>query len=766
MTTIDHDARRHLELVHPTGEDNAGELVQPAPPADPEQLNQTHGDDSTPGTELVPVDQVPTELAERPPVTPPAVVEGRVLAARRTPAATRPILPAWLRSWDTFLAAAVWLAGRSGHLLAFHGLRLPLYWLKLVGRSPVGLARTLGAWSRWVSDSPGRAVRDNLAKGPGITPDSFYRVTEQHRDQVRGRLAVSTASVVALAVTVFGFISAAPGWAVGVGIVLGFVLFGALGRSADAPILAHSTSTDSVPRLTQDLILTALGSIGIAELNKAVRTDANTAVRFPAPITRDGPGFRADIDLPPGVTAGDVIERRDRLASGLRRPEGCVWPESDPESHAGRLVLWVGDKPMAKTKPVVWPLLKTGAVDLFAPFPIGVDPRGRPITLTLMFALMIIGALPRIGKTFFMRLLALAAALDPTAELHIYDLKGGADWLPLEPVAHRFRVGDDPDDLAYFRTDVRAIHADMSRRYKVLRSLPREVCPEGKITRALANRRELGLFPVVLFIDECQHAFDGDKDTVALITDLGKRGPAAGIIVVLATQRVDAQSLPTGISSNAVLRYCLKVAGQVENDMVLGTSMYKAGFRATMFSRTDLGVGYLAGEGDDPVIVRGAYLDANHAAAVVARARAARLAAGTLTGHAAGIEPDPDPSDQSLLDHLAEVWPLTEEGPVDKVWWDDLAIRLAETFPGLYSGWTGKQVSTAAKPHGLNSGQVKRTIDGRQLNRRGLTHTDLAAALRARDAEGGAEQLDQAADGWPQLPGPTTNPDDDRSDLR
>ncbi len=326
-----------------------------------------------------------------------------------------------------------------------------------------------------------------------------------------------------------------------------------------------------------------------------------------------------------------------------------MWPETDPDSHAGRLVLWVGDKPMAKTKPAAWPLLKTGAVDLFAPFPIGVDPRGRPITLTLMFALMIIGAQPRLGKTFLMRLLALAAALDPTAELHVYDLKGGADWLPLEAVAHRFRIGDDPEDLAYLRGDLRAIHADMGRRYKVLRSLPREVCPEGKITRDLANQRSLGLFPMVLFIDECQMAFDGDPDTVALVTDLGKRGPAAGIIVILATQRVDAQSLPTGISSNAVLRFCLKVAGQTENDMVLGTSMYKAGIRATMFTRADRGVGYLAGEGDDPVIVRAAYLDAVDAATVTARARAARLAAGTLTGHAAGIEPDPDPADQSLL---------------------------------------------------------------------------------------------------------------------
>ena len=145
-------------------------------------------------------------------------------------------------------------------------------------------------------------------------------------------------------------------------------------------------------------------------------------------------------------------------------------------------------------------------------------------------------------------------------------------------------------------------------------------------------------------IDECQLAFDGDPDTVALVTDLGKRGPAAGIIVLLATQRVDAQSLPTGISSNAVLRLCFKVTGQVENDMVLGTSTYKAGIRATMFARTDQGIGYLAGEGDDPVIVRTAYLDAPAAETVVARARAARLAAGLLTGHAAGIEPEPDPS--------------------------------------------------------------------------------------------------------------------------
>ena len=69
---------------------------------------------------------------------------------------------------------------------------------------------------------------------------------------------------------------------------------------------------------------------------------------------------------------------------------------------------------------------------------------------------------------------------------------------------------------------------------------------------------------------------------------------------MLATQRPDAKSIPTGISANAILRMCLKVMGQLENDMVLGTSMYKNGIRATMFAREDKGVFYFAGEGLEP----------------------------------------------------------------------------------------------------------------------------------------------------------------------
>ena len=181
-------------------------------------------------------------------------------------------------------------------------------------------------------------------------------------------------------------------------------------------------------------------------------------------------------------------------------------------------------------------------------------------------------------------------------------------------------------------------------------------------------------------------------------------------MAITATQRPDAKSLPPGISSSAVLRYCLKVAGHLENDMVLGTGAFQAGIRATMFARSDKGVGYLAGEGDDPVIVRAAEIDAPTAEKIAARARAARLAAGLLTGHAAGVAPRP----ARRRPTSASSTTCCRSGPPTpaRVWCDDLADLLTARPPGYYDGWSGEQVTAAVKPHGVTTRQVKRRRDG------------------------------------------------------
>jgi hypothetical protein len=41
-----------------------------------------------------------------------------------------------------------------------------------------------------------------------------------------------------------------------------------------------------------------------------------------------------------------------------------------------------------------WPLLKRGGVDMFQPFPLGTDPRGRTVPLELMYTNVLIGSIP------------------------------------------------------------------------------------------------------------------------------------------------------------------------------------------------------------------------------------------------------------------------------------------------------------------------------------------------------------------------------------
>ena len=275
----------------------------------------------------------------------------------------------------------------------------------------------------------------------------------------------------------------------------------------------------------------------------------------------------------------------------------------------------------------------------------------------------------------------------------------------------------------------------------MIRELPAAVCPENKVTPELAKRRDLRLHPIVIPIDECQELFTHDRHgarAAELCTAIIKRGPAMGVILILATQRPDAKSLPTGISANVSIRLCLRVMGQLENDMVLGTSAYKNGIRATTFTAKDKGIGYLIGAADDPQIVRSDYIDAPAAQAVGHRARALRDAAGRLTGHALGL-PTLDtlagPAD-TLLPDLLSVMAATE----DKTWSENLVARLAVFAPERYTGWRPEQLAAALKPHGIRTEQVWAAPDGdggKPGNKRGLVRAHLAAAFTERERTAG-----------------------------
>lgn len=697
MTTVgENDARPPLRLVGTAEEVHRAELVE---------------DDAGPPVPVDPPEQRRT-------------IDATILGARVVD--RRPVVPGWMRSRAEARQLAGWLARYGAHISAFHTSRLPLYATRLAARAPRGGWRVLLRVVGWVFDSEQSPLRADAVRRNAT--GEYLTLSRQRNTRVRQRGTVLAVVLVALLAGGWVFTALAPSWWQAVALVLGVAALGVVGTKADRRVLDVATvSPMAPPRLDAASVTRALLALGIGEMNKK-----GAAISFPGPITRDGPGWRADVDLPYGVTPQDVMEKRRELASGLRRNLGCVWPEPAREQHAGRLVLWVGDLDLAKSKQGKWPLATTGKADLFQPVPFGTDQRGRVVSVTLMFASMVIGSIPRMGKTFSLRLLLLAAALDVLAELHLYDLKGTGDLSALAPVAHAYRAGDDEDDIEYALADMRALAAELRRRTKVIRNLPRDLCPENKITRELAEKRSLGLHPIVVGCDECQRWFENPqhgKELEAIAEDLVRRGPAAGITAIFATQRPDAKSLPTGISGNAVLRFCLKVMGHAENDMVLGTSAHKNGLRATIFTRKDLGIGYLSGEDDEPQITRTYYVDSPAAEVIVTRARAMREQAGTLSGHALGDGPEDLTPAASLLDDVRAVW---ADATVTGYWSEDLLPRLAELRPGLYGGWDSIALGKALAGNGVETKQISRTLDGRQVNRRGVLLDDLTTALAGR----------------------------------
>ncbi len=647
----------------------------------------------------------------------------------------KPIVAPWLTNSRDLAATLKHAATNAGYTVAYHGARTPLYAGRLALMSPRGAARLVVSTGRWVWDREAAPLRAAAVRAEDI--EEYMRLSRLRAGRVRLR------GVIALVAAVFGLgftlwlhvMAPAFLYAFAVG---GVLLLGAAGQQPDSPVIGPAVLKTEVQKLTGSIVLRGLDAIGNAKLSAAIKKGGDmNGMRFTSEITRDGPGYRADLDLPYGVTPEDIMEDRKRLASGLRRKVGCVWPAPDPTEHDGRLVLWVGDKPMNETTKPAWPLLKDGQVDLFKPVVFGNDQRMRDVSVTLMFAAVVVGSIPRMGKTFLMRLFLLIAALDPRAEVHAFDFKGTGDFGALEPVCHRYRAGEEDPDIEYVLDTLRELKDELRRRAKVIKGLPRSRCPESKVTPALAGDRSLGLHPIVVGFDECQVPFEHNEygaEIEAICTDLVKRGPALGIVTLFGTQRPDAKSVPTGISANAVLRFCLKVMGQPANDMVLGTSMYKAGYRATMFSRSDRGICWMAGEGDDPRIVASSFVDAPAAERVVARARKLREEYGNITGHALGKGPD-KAAGADILTDLADVIADDETG----VWCERLAARLAELRPDTYTGWKAENVTAALKPHGITPAQMwGQTDEGEGKNRRGIKRADLTAALTQRNQKNAA----------------------------
>lgn len=467
-------------------------------------------------------------------------------------------------------------------------------------------------------------------------------------------------------------------------------------KTPGAGWLVHPDRADADTWVDERMISQALAHLGIAPLNQFFKDGGQLAYTVSA--RRDGDGTYAQIRLPLGVTADMVADRGDRLAANLGRAKLETWPTEGEE--AGILDLFVADKGKLGGGAGDWPLLHDGQVDLFDGVPFGLTQRGVVIDAPLIEANWLIGGRPGQGKTSAMRTLLLGAALDPTAELWVFVMGESPDFDPLAPRLGRYRMGMD-DTVA--EAAVRALHdllAEMERRGRVLGEQPGR---PPKVSRKLADKRGLGLHPLVCAIDECHELFQHrtfGKRAEELAVRLIKRGRKYGIILLLATQSPAKDSIPKEVTRNVSCGVAFAVADHYANDGLLGSGKYRAGIRATdLRMKTDRGTCVAVGLTDATFeLVRTFYIPyedgIDEVSPIIARALAIIAETGRAIESSGRLEIEAAP-----VDHLADIAEVMGGEP--RVRTQIALARLIAHNPDEYGDWSLADLAAALAEHDI-----------------------------------------------------------------
>lgn len=678
------------------------------------------------------VDGEIVDLPERPEVPMPANGSPVPLPWELATVERRPVVAVWLRDHQQRVTATRWAAGYLVHLLAFHAVRVPLYLARAAWFIPRGLARLVRRVVEWVVDA--RSIPLILAAQRAGDAKEYRALLAASQAIRRPRLLVLAGLTPAAGVVVWLLAALAPWWLQWATALAAGLACARAGQDPDRPLMEHAALPGRVRKLSTGIVLRAFVAAKLAK--------DDDPVTFTGPPHRDGAGWRVVLDLPYGRTADEAADRRGPIASGLDVDERCVFITRvrGAAGSARRVALWVADEDPLAVPAGPSPLIRTERVNFWEGFPFGLDERGELVTLNLLWSALLVGAVPRMGKSFTARLAALAAALDPHVRLHIYDLKGSPDWTCFRHVAHRWGLGDVPDPdtgldpVKALLDDMLDLRAEVDHRYRTLRRLPPEVVPEGKLTEQLARTKAAGMPLVLVVIDEVQRAFAhktyGD-DLSEVLEDLVKVAPGAGIIVEAATQKPDAKSTPTGFRDQFTIRFALFVTNRDASEAVLGAGAGGEGLHAHKLNPEAKGTGLLRGTGDTMQggrTVRTFLANGADAEAICVRARQLRSAAGTLSGAALGEQPAAPVAYSPAADLLVVM------GADDKAHSDVLCARLAEQWPDRYAEWRPAQVSAALKPLGVRTRQVwAEGLDRQSANRYGVVRADLADALGGRD---------------------------------
>lgn len=651
-------------------------------------------------------------------------------------------------AWNTTIVLGAWTAKVIG------------WWFR-------GLARSTRDLVNFLDDRQGLDVADQAAGGLDgrADVDAWLRArAERHREVHDRRKVIRSRTAMPLVALLAVFVLAAwfdhtdtlrtaftPGLTVAwIGVGCWLVYYG---RPRLAPFWPAFREPSPFPPVTADSVTAALAATGISQIKEHIK-----AGKSPVDVIyRDDKagGKVAETHAVPGVTTEMLTAKTTIIAGAMKRPPAMVHITQAPTGVPGHVEILFLDIDPATCKPRRFAYLGKD-VNVGRPCTIGHDPRNKPARWALPGSNGITTGTPGSGKTAYLVNLACLAALDYLgAILMLFDFKGMGDYDEFERVCHAYCADADTTETARrLRDALKALHREVARRRQILTDLKRAGSDlldnnASALTDRLARHPRYDLPWILLIVDEIHEAVADPiygKEIEDLLKRLMKIGRACGIHVEIASQRTDAESIPTSISSLPILRVAFHQNGQIGNDAILGTGAYKRGIDATAFRRGEEGSAaddrgmcwFIGSEGGAPVRVKTTFAlpDVKR---IVAIAHDKRAKAGTLTGAAIGLTEQDNPAPAfSALDDVRAVF-VNDETALHG---DVIFHRVNTRHPGRWKSQTALMAALKAeaptwKTPTVDVGQV-RPVDapndaGVERTRKGIRLAHLHNAITERD---------------------------------
>ncbi|SMY00823.1 FtsK/SpoIIIE family protein [Brevibacterium sp. Mu109] len=299
-------------------------------------------------------------------------------------------------------------------------------------------------------------------------------------------------------------------------------------------------------------------------------------------------GLALDLHTPAGVSPVDV-ERTAPAIAHHYRARGWELGEC---AEGVALVLKDGSDPLEQA---ITPGQLSGAPSLEDGCPVAVDRIGRTVEVPVLESNVLIGGIPKSGKSGLQTILLVGLAQIPNLALIGLDPKR----VELTPWAARFSLVET--QVSAMAPLLRKILDEIDQRYEVLQTNQRKkwLPDDGPI--------------LALVVDElAQVTSSGDKKADAERADLLRQivavGRAAGVFVSLATQKPSSDVVPTGLRDLITQRIAMRCTTREQAQTVLGGVPPEVLETVTSIPHGQSGVGVFTTESGDVVRARAAWV--------------------------------------------------------------------------------------------------------------------------------------------------------------